>query len=150
MENAVKMTQTGNLGERLVAAYYRGEGYLVEESLHTFDSEKDLLIDGKTCEVKTQQAYHVMNAMTAKKNQLRKMMEADYLVFVETPNKRKPSDKGKIWLAPEKDKRKFFEYFNKNIKQKMIGISKHDLTLLATINDPLVNSELRQLSISKW
>jgi hypothetical protein len=80
-------SKTGELGERLVAKYFRDLGIYVEESLDLFDRTKDMTVDGLICEIKTQQLWHKEQAFTIKPNQLKKCQEVDILIFVETPSK---------------------------------------------------------------
>jgi hypothetical protein len=79
-------SKTGDLGEKLVARYYRSLSHTVEESLDLFDRKKDMTVDGLTCEVKTQQLWHKEEAFTVKSNQVEKCTDIDILIFVETPS----------------------------------------------------------------
>lgn len=89
----------GRAGETIIANYYRLHGQIVEASVDQYDSEKDMLIDGLRCEVKTQVPWITKNSFTFKPNQLRKCLSADRVIFISVPNSTKPhwSD-GKVFL----------------------------------------------------
>ena len=87
MNNQQKMLMLGNIGEKLIRYLAQEEGCEVREYPSLYDSEKDLTINGKTCEVKTQVPFFVEDAFTVKKNQIRKCKNVDILLFVESPNK---------------------------------------------------------------
>ena len=53
-EDGERKILLGLIGERIVAHYLRNMGHVVEESLNVFDTEKDMMVDGKPVEVKTQ------------------------------------------------------------------------------------------------
>ena len=75
----------GTIGEKIVANYMNKQGHIVEQSLDPFDSQKDMKIDGKSLEVKTQVPYVHKECFTLKKNQLKKCQNAEYFVFVQAP-----------------------------------------------------------------
>ena len=75
----------GKIGEKIVANYMNRQGCIVEQSLDPFDSQKDMKIDGKSLEVKTQVPFVTKNCFTLEKNQLKKCQNVDYLVFVQAP-----------------------------------------------------------------
>lgn len=101
-----KKMKTGDLGEKLVAKYYRNIGSSVEESLDLFDYEKDMMINNQSCEVKTQQRWHLQRAFTIKPNQVKKCEDVDLLVIVETPSKY--NNMSVVLYEFPKDKRKFY------------------------------------------
>ena len=80
-----KMEKLGLEGEKLVKAIYEIMGHTVILSEDKYDSEKDMLIDGQTCEVKTQIPVITQNCMAIKTNQYYKCINADILLFVEIP-----------------------------------------------------------------
>lgn len=148
-DNVYRKTKlTGNLGEKLVAKYFRNKGLLVEESIDMFDQKKDMIVDEKyTCEVKTQQVWHRENAFTVKPNQILKCMEVDLLIFVETPSKyngntvsmyQLPKDKRRARLDVTRDGRTMYLF------------SKSDTYLLDVIKDPVVVRQFNKYTISTW
>lgn len=101
----------GKEGETVVAEYFRG----IDREVLThdwYDTEKDLTIDGKRIEVKSQVPYVNENAFTLKKvdsrgkpsNDWPKCTQADYTVFVSIPNKRRPhKSENKIFIIKGSD-----------------------------------------------
>ena len=146
MSNELKMNQMGMAGEKVVSNYFRGLGHTVEESLSTYDRVKDMLVDGETCEVKTQQPFHVENAFTMKENQLTKCKNVDKLIFVEVPAHY--SNVINMWEAP-KDKRKFRTRTTRD-GRNMYLLSMENMTLLTSISDTVLVNELKSFSNSKW
>lgn len=94
----------GRAGETIIANYCRKHGQLVEASVDQFDSEKDMVIDGLRCEVKTQVPWVTKNAFTIRPKQLNKCKNADRVIFVSVPNSKRPhwSD-GKVFLIKSED-----------------------------------------------
>ena len=58
----------GEIGEKIVANYMNRQGCIVEQSLDPFDSQKDMKIDGKSLEVKTQVPYVLKKCFTLEIN----------------------------------------------------------------------------------
>jgi hypothetical protein len=77
----------GIMGERIVASVLRKSGHDVEESLNVFDSEKDMTVDGKPVEVKTQVPFILEDSFAVPQNQIKKMMSCDKVYFVSVPLK---------------------------------------------------------------
>lgn len=142
-----KKTKTGELGERLVARYYRDQGHKVEESLNLFDREKDMTIDEETCEVKTQIPWIRENAFTVKENQIRKCLSVERLIFVETPSKFN-GYKVEIYEFP-KDTRKYRTKITKD-NRKMILFEKKNGVLLTTIEDDGIVEQFNRYSLTDW
>lgn len=77
------MSELGLSGEKIITNYFNEQGQKVKHSLDKFDREKDMLIEGSIkVEVKTQQPYVKMGALTFRPNQLRKCSTVDELYFV--------------------------------------------------------------------
>ena len=146
MSDKLKMNQMGTAGEKLVCSFYRDLGCKVEESLSTYDRVKDLIVDGETCEVKTQQPFHIENAFTIKKNQLTKCRNVAKLIFVEVPSTN--SDVIKIWEAP-KETRKFRTRMTRD-GRNMYLLDKGRMNLLHSYNDPVIVNEVKSFSNSTW
>jgi hypothetical protein len=140
-------SKTGDLGERLVARYYRSLGKSVEESLDLFDRKKDMTVDTLSCEVKTQQPWHKESAFTVKSNQIEKCLDVDLLIFVETPSKYN-GNCVKIYEIP-KDKRQ-----TKVMKTKdnriMHLYKKCNANLLTTITDDVIVEQFNRYMTSTW
>lgn len=141
-------TKTGDLGERLVARYFRNQGHQIEESIDLFDRKKDMLVDEKyTCEVKTQQLWHKENSFTVKPGQVEKCHDVDILIFVETPSKYN-GNKVRLYEFP-KDKRQT------RVLRTMDGRTMHlfnrqNANLLETITDPVVVEQFNRYALSTW
>lgn len=147
LDNKDKMTKTGDLGERLVAHYFRQLGHNVQESLHLFDNKKDMMIDNETVEVKTQQPWHREDAFTVKKNQLRKCKNVDRLIFVETPSIEN-GNVVNIWEFP-KDKRDVL-IKNTNDGREMCLYLKRRANLIVKVEENFIVDQFKNYSISKW
>ena len=146
MNSELKMNQLGMAGEKLVSSFFRSLGHTVEESLSTYDSVKDMIVDGETCEVKTQMPFYTENSFTMKKNQLTKCRNVDKLIFVEAPSSK--SDVIKIWEAP-KETRKFRTRATKD-GRNMYLLDKGRMNLLHTIEDIVIVNEMKSFSNSTW
>ena len=146
MNNELKMNQLGIAGEKLVSNFFRGLGHTVEESLSTYDRVKDMTVNGKTCEVKTQQPFHVEDAFTMKENQLTKCKNVDRLIFVEAPEPK--VNVIYIWEAP-KEYRKFRTRVTRD-GRNMYLLDKGNMILLTSINDKVLVNEMKGFSNSKW
>jgi hypothetical protein len=81
-----KKAGLGSMGEKIVAKYLRGCGRTVEESINPLDNEKDLLVDGKKIEVKTQVPFLKENAFSFRENQLKKCLGVEEVWFVNVPS----------------------------------------------------------------
>ena len=75
----------GTIGEKIVANYMSRIGRIVEVATDPFDSTKDMKVNGKSLEVKTQVPYIIKKGFTIKPNQLQKCLNADYFVIVQAP-----------------------------------------------------------------
>lgn len=147
LHNSERRTKTGELGEKLVARYYRSLGFTVEESLDLFDTNKDFMVDNKTCEVKAQQAWHKENSFSVKPNQLKKCNDVDILIFVETPSKYNQNTV-RLYEMP-KDKRKT-KTLRTSDGRTMHLFSKNNAILLKTITDENIVKQFERYSLSKW
>ncbi len=142
-----KRKKTGELGEKLVARYYRFLGLSVEESSDAMDSKKDMLVNNKTCEVKAQQAWHVKNSFSVKPDQLKKCNDVDILIFVETPS-RFNNNTVRLYKMP-KDKREVTTDITAG-NRTMKLFSKNNAILLQTITNKDIVDEFKRYSSSKW
>lgn len=79
-----KIEILGKIGEKYVGNYL-AKDRKVEFSLDNFDSEKDLLADGKTVEVKVGTPFITEGAIAFKKSQLTKCRSVDEFYFVTIP-----------------------------------------------------------------
>ena len=79
-----KIEILGKIGEKYVGNYL-AKNRRVEFSLDNFDSEKDLLADGKTVEVKVGTPFITEGAVTFHKKQLTKCRSVDEFYYVTIP-----------------------------------------------------------------
>lgn len=142
-----KKMKTGDLGEKLVAKYYRTLGNIVEESLDLFDYEKDMMVDINRCEVKTQQRWHLQNAFTINPNQLKKCQEVDLLIIVETPSKY--NNMTVVLYDFPKDQRKFYKK-RTNDGRMMYCIKTTLGKVLTTYTNPGIINQFTRYSNSSW
>ncbi len=117
-----KQENLGIMGEKLVRNLMMRAGRLVEDSLNLFDSQKDFVVDGLTCEVKTEQPYVLKNCFSFRKNQLTKCRTVDQLYIVSVPPLARPTYEhgGKVFSVEPK----LFEQISYRTKSglEMIGI----------------------------
>jgi hypothetical protein len=147
LSDDAKKTKTGDLGEKLVARFYRNQGHDVEESLNLFDFEKDMTIDGETCEVKTQMPWIKENAFSIREQQVKKCMNVDRLIFVETPSKFN-DHRVHIYEFP-KETRKYRTKITKD-NRKMALFEKKNAVLLTTIEDDSIIEQFDRYNLSDW
>lgn len=77
-----KRLRLGELGEKIVANYESSRGNKVFLSLDPYDSNKDLWVNDKRCEVKTQIPFFSKNGFSFKKSQINKITSCDRLYIV--------------------------------------------------------------------
>lgn len=145
MNNREKMIMLGNLGEKIVRHLAQEEGCVVKENPSLYDNTKDLTINGRSCEVKTQTRFVVENAFTVKENQVTKCTNVDLLYFVETPIK---GDVINIYECP-KEKRNFRTRKTKD-GRVMYLLDRDGMNVIYSLNDQWVANEMRQNSNSTW
>lgn len=79
-----KIEILGKMGEKYVGNYL-AENRKVQFSLDNFDSEKDLMADDKTVEVKVGTPFITEGAISFKKSQLMKCRSVDEFYYVTIP-----------------------------------------------------------------
>lgn len=118
-----KMNELGLAGEKVVANMLNKlhPGLVIEHSINKYDSEKDMLVDGKKVEVKTESPFVFKNCFSFRPNQLRKCRNVDAFYIVSVPHiKFKHYSDGWVYrLIPSEFKT--IEYVTK-FGVKMIGI----------------------------
>ena len=138
-----KKVQLGMLGEALVANHF---GVKLNENF--FDTQKDLVINGETVEVKTQNRHPSKDLLTISApngniglNNFAKCFHVDRLIFVEYDS----SDTIKIWEC--NDRMNFETYVTKQGKA-MVGFPIGKMKLLKAHLDPQLARQMRSLSSS--
>lgn len=81
-----KKTRLGKMGEICVGNWASTQGKVVIHAIDPYDSQKDLVIDGISVEVKTQTPYINEMAFSIRPNQIRKCREVGELYFVALPS----------------------------------------------------------------
>lgn len=118
-----KMCELGLIGEKIITNMLNrlNPGLIIEHSIDKFDNQKDMLVDGKKVEVKTESPYVFKNCFSFRSNQLRKCRNVDVLFIVSVPHiKFKHFSDGCVYrLVPSEFKT--VEYTTK-FGVKMIGI----------------------------
>lgn len=97
MKQDEKINELGLMGEKIIGNYLNEQGYTVKHSVDKYDSEKDLIVDNKKVEVKTQVPFISENAFSFKPDQLRKCRNVDVLYFISVPPS-KHHDKWAGWI----------------------------------------------------
>ena len=138
-----KKVQLGMLGEALVANHF---GVPVNENF--FDTQKDLMINGETVEVKTQNRHPSKNLLTISApngnvglSNFAKCFHVDHLIFVEYST----GDTINIWECT--DRMNFQTYVTKQGKA-MVGFPIENMKLLKAHHDPQLAKQMRSLSSS--
>ena len=138
-----KKMNLGMLGEALVAEHF---GVSINENF--YDVEKDLLIDGKTVEVKTQNRHPSKDLLTIAApvgmlglNNFAKCFHVDRLIFVEYDF----SDTIRLWECT--DRMKYETYVTRQGKA-MVGFPISNMTLVASYDRPQLAKQMRGLSSS--
>ena len=159
----------GDLAEKIVFDYFRSIGSSVEFSTNEYDSEKDLIIDGKTVEVKFQTIYHFfksycfgnkpIKAFTVPitssynklaQNQLDKCLNADRWIVVQNPSDKLGEKTIKIWEAPPLGKRRFGNTLNTKDGRIVAGFPLSSFNLLVDIDDRSLYNKIKSLNFSKF
>ena len=88
----------GKAGESIISNYFSGQGMKVEISVNQFDSQKDMIVEGKVVEVKTQVPFVTKDSFTFKPNQLKKCVNADEVYFISVPTVKRHFSEGKVYV----------------------------------------------------
>jgi hypothetical protein len=88
MTRQEKMNELGLLGEKIINNMLNSlyPGLKIEHSVNKFDSEKDMLVDGKKVEVKTETPYVLKDCFSFRPKQLNKCRSVDVLYIVSVPH----------------------------------------------------------------
>ena len=88
MTREEKMNELGLAGEKVVTNMLNRlhPGLVIEHSVNKFDSEKDMLVDGRKVEVKTESPYVLKNCFSFRPKQLHKCRSVDVLYIVSVPH----------------------------------------------------------------
>lgn len=87
----------GRAGESIITNYFNSKGMKVELSVNQFDSEKDMIVEGKMIEVKTQVPFVTKDSFSIRSNQLKKCISADEVYFISVPTVKNHFSEGKVY-----------------------------------------------------
>lgn len=145
-----KISAVGKSGETIIANWFTMQGSSVVLSEDSFDHHKDMVIDGKTVEIKTQVPFVKERAFSFRENQLRKCSKVELVIFVAIPNTQFPSRyDGKVYMieGPKMKTRKYVTRDNRNMV--LVDIEQPDMQYLFTMNNKQCNI-LQKNSVSTW
>ena len=150
MSREMDMEKLGKAGETIIANACMAAGQSVVISEDRYDSVKDMIIDGLKVEVKTQVPFVYKNAFTFKKNQLKKCLNADRVIFVSVPNeKMKHHSDGKVFMIKSSDM-KYSNYTTKDGRDMiLIPIDQEGMKEVFELSDDQ-RKMLQKYSVSKW
>ena len=141
----------GMMGERIVAHLLRKNGHIVEESLNPFDNEKDMLVDGLPCEVKTQVPIVVEDGFAIDPKQINKIMNSHRVYWVCVPTTRNvDAHAGCIYeMDPKDENLKAHRWSAHNGRQSVVfpRVQKA-MKIIGKIEDESLLEQLRNLSTS--
>jgi hypothetical protein len=140
----------GRAGETIVMNYHMKNGDQVIVSVDQYDSKKDMLVEGKSVEVKTQVPFVMKDAFTFRESQLEKCLNVDYVYFVSVPASNRPHHSyGKVYRIESKD----LQYQTITTKDSrtmiMIPISQPGMEELFVMSEDEQNI-LSRYSMSSW
>ena len=136
------MNELGLMGEKIVINMLNEQGCKVKTSVDKYDSEKDMVVDGKKVEVKTQVPFIMQNAFTFKPNQLRKCRGVDELYFVSVPAGRH-GDKWEGWIFKADPKTFTTRQYKTKDGRDMILVDREQEALTPVLK--MSNEEIKEL-----
>jgi hypothetical protein len=150
MDQSHRKILLGLLGEKIVAKLLRDQGHTVEESLNVFDSAKDLLVNGKHVEVKTQVPLLFKDAFTVGTNQLSKIRSSYVVYWVSVPPTKTRDDcAGYVYQLNPRANMQFSLWTNREGRESVIIPRKQAaMKVVHVIEDPTLLAHLKELSSS--
>ena len=147
----VRKVLLGMIGERIVASFLRKQGHEVEESLNVFDIEKDMLVDNKKVEVKTQVPIIMEDSFGVTPRQKLKIMSSHRVYFISVPLPKNEDDlEGCIFeMDPEDSSLKAHRWRSINGREMLCFPRRQPaMKLVHRITDEKVLKQLKELSTS--
>jgi hypothetical protein len=86
MNRSQRVVALGAIGEGLVKRFFESQGCKVIMSEDQYDSVKDMVVDGKTVEVKTLLPIYKYKSFCLPVKQSKKCESVDRLIFIEVPD----------------------------------------------------------------
>jgi hypothetical protein len=149
-DNDSSQAKLGRAGETIVLNWFSSQGKQFQVSVDQYDSQKDMIVEGKKVEVKTQVPFVIKNSFSFKENQLRKCLNADYVYFVSVPNEKRPHhSSGKVYCI-ESSNIKFNYYTTKDGRNMvLIPIDQEGMKEVFTMSENEAKI-LQRYSVSGW
>jgi hypothetical protein len=139
----------GKAGESIITNYFSRKGMIVEVSVNQFDSEKDMIVEGKHVEVKTQVPFVTKDSFSIRENQLKKCKNAYEVYFISVPTSKKHFSEGKVYVI-RGDQLQYKNHKTKDgRKMILIPINQQDMKEVFEISDA-EKKLLTQYSSSNW
>ena len=150
LHQSVQKHLLGMIGERIVASHLRKSGCDVEESLNVFDSEKDLLVDGYKCEVKTQVPIMIEDSFAVSTRQRGKIMDSHRVYWISVPLKAYDELAGCVFeMNPRDESLKAYRWTTHSGREAICFPRRQSaMKLLFKIEDTAILEQLRELSTS--
>ena len=164
-----RIQSLGNLAEEVVKNHFEKSGSVVEMATDPFDASMDMLIDGKTTEVKFMTIRHFFKSHATRgnvepaftvpittrdgrvaQNQLDKCLNAERWIIVQNPSDKKNETTIKLWEAPSLGKRRFSNIRNSNDGRIIAGFLMKDFKLIVDIDDRVLYNKIKSLDISNY
>lgn len=147
-ETESTQAHVGRIGEIIFGNYMTSQGKLVNHATNPYDPKKDMVIDGKVYEVKTQVPFVTENAFTIREHQLKKCREADYVVFVSIPNcERHHWSSGRVYMVEGSKMKTRTRKMRDGRKMILIGIDQLQELFIVPDDDC---QTLMKYSVSRW
>ncbi len=86
MNRSQLVEMLGAVGEGIVRRFFQSQGCQVQMSEDKYDAVKDMIVDGKTVEVKTLLPIYKYNSFCLPCQQSKKCESVDRLIFIEVPD----------------------------------------------------------------
>lgn len=140
----------GMIGERIVAYYLRRGGHEVEESLNVYDSEKDMLVNGLPCEVKTQVPIMIEDSFAVGIRQKAKIHSCHRVYFISVPLRADDELGGCIFEMDPHDPNLKAHRWSTHSGREMICFPRRQtaMKMIHQITDGGILEQLRTLSTS--
>lgn len=149
MSRDTDMTMLGRAGETVVMNWFASRGIPCQASVDQYDSQKDMIAEGKKIEVKTQVPFIMKDSFSFRENQLRKCVNADYVFFVSVPTEKSHHSDGKVYRIESK-KMKYTKYKTKDGRDMyLVPIKQADMQFLFDMAYSEVKT-LQKYSVSTW
>ena len=146
------MELLGKTGEKIVVNLFSRQRHLVEYAINNFDSTKDIDVEGKKNEIKTQVPFYMKNAFTFKRSQLRKCLNVDSVIFVTAMvpgSSYKHFSDGKVYMIESKELSYSFYTTKDGREMVIIPINQPNMIELYTMTEE-ENTELCRYTGSTW